>query len=148
LSKIILERETVEEVFNDVMFDVWRYAEKFRGDSKPATWIFGIARNKALNALRQQKGKDVVDIETTELESDARDNPHASTEQSELNEKIKGALRHLSSEHREVIELTFYQGFSYSEIASIVNCPVNTVKTRMFHARRTLRGLLEKIGLK
>ena len=73
--------------------------------------------------------------------------PQELAEQSELSESIRASLGRLSEEHKAVIELTFYQGFSYAEIADIVNCPVNTVKTRMFHARRQLRELLGKMGI-
>ncbi len=56
------------------------------------------------------------------------------------------AIGALSPEQRAVVELTFYRGFSYREVAEIVGCPVNTVKTRMFHARRRLSQLLPEFG--
>ncbi|MGH8864349.1 MAG: RNA polymerase sigma factor, partial [Burkholderiales bacterium] len=61
--------------------------------------------------------------------------------------ELMAALRQLSPEHRAVIELTFVEGFSYPQIASIVGCPENTVKTRMFHARRRLAQLLAHLEL-
>lgn len=144
LLKILSEKETAEEVLNDVMFEVWRSAANFKGQSKLATWVFGIAHNKAMNALRKTRGKEVLELE--EIES--QDNPQREIETCNLREKIKKALTHLSEEHRVVIELTFYQGFSYAEIAEVVGCPVNTVKTRMFHAKQKLQGILSKLGLK
>jgi RNA polymerase sigma-70 factor (ECF subfamily) len=60
---------------------------------------------------------------------------------------VRFALRALSPEHREVVELTFYQGLSYQEIAEIMQCPVNTVKTRMFYAKKKLQEGLEKEGI-
>ena len=59
---------------------------------------------------------------------------------------MRGALGRLSTDHRDVIELTFFQGLSYAEIADVVGCPENTVKTRMFHARKQLKGFLEAAG--
>ncbi len=148
LLKMLSEKATAEEVLNDVMFEVWRSAASFKGQSKLATWIFGIAHNKALNALRKTKGKEVLDFEEADEPIATQDNPQKNIEKSNLNEKIKKALTHLSEEHCAVIELTFYQGFSYTEIAEIVGCPVNTVKTRMFHAKRQLQGILNKMGLR
>lgn len=146
LTKLLSEQQTVEEVFNDVMFEVWRQAKTFRRESKVATWVFGIAHNLGLNAVRARRGT-VVDLEETDETQISDSSTQALAEQSNLTEKIRGAMMRLSNEHRAVIELTFYHGFSYAEIARIVNCPVNTVKTRMFHARRQLRELLSKIGL-
>ena len=59
---------------------------------------------------------------------------------------IRAGLSHLSTEHRQVMELTYYGGFSYQEISEIAGCPVNTVKTRMFHARRRLKILLPELA--
>ena len=60
---------------------------------------------------------------------------------------LKEAINHLSTEHREVVELTFFQGLNYKEIAQIAQCPENTVKTRMFHARKKLKPILESMGI-
>ena len=60
--------------------------------------------------------------------------------------QLSRALMSLSREHRAVIELTYYEGCSYREIAAILGCPVDTVKTRMFHARRHLKSLLADRG--
>jgi len=148
LLKLLSVQETVEEVFNDVMFEVWRQAGNFRRESKVATWVFGIAHNRALNARRGQDNRVIVDLEEANGVQTTVTSAEALAEQSNLVEKIRRAMIRLSEEHRVVIELTFYHGFSYAEIARIVNCPVNTVKTRMFHARRQLRELLSKMGLR
>ena len=147
LTKLLSQQQTVEESLNDVMFEVWRQAKNFRRESKVATWVFGMAHNIALNALRTQRARVVVDLEEADETVVAEASTHALVEQGNLMEKIRGAMMRLSDEHRVVIELTFYHGFSYAEIARIVNCPVNTVKTRMFHARSRLRELLSKMGL-
>ena len=136
----MLRAETdIEEVLDDVMLVVWKDAARFRGDARLSTWVFGIAYRKALNVMRSEKRyrkllDDSADIaETTGPVDDRR-------------EWIAVALARLSPDHRQVIELTYGGGFSYSEIAEIAGCPVNTVKTRMFHARRRLRMLLPQIA--
>jgi len=139
LRRIVASLPLVEEVIDDVMFVVWTDARKFRGQSAVSSWIFGIAYRKALTAIRRdmryQSGLD----RNTEPADVA-----ASTPQNL--EFIRAGLAALSADHRQVVELTYFCGFSYEEIASIANCPVNTVKTRMYHARRRLKVLLPRLA--
>jgi RNA polymerase sigma-70 factor (ECF subfamily) len=144
--------ETAEELTNDVLVEVWKSASRFRGDSRPSTWIFGIARHKALAALRK-RDLEAENLEATnEQQAAAAADPAPRADEQLLREalqqSVREALARLSPAHREVIELTFYHGFSCQEIAAIANCPVNTVKTRMFHARRRLQEILEARGIK
>jgi RNA polymerase sigma-70 factor, ECF subfamily len=145
LFKVTRRAEIVEEVLNDVMFVVWQKASRFDGRSRPSSWILGIAYRKALKALaRLPRGEagppepgDAVDCEGPEKSVVARETASV----------LGRALSELSAEQRAVVELTYYGGYSYGEIAVIVGCPVNTVKTRMFHARRRLREVLPRLGL-
>lgn len=142
LRRMLSDSLTAEELTDDVMVVVWRDARRFAHRSKLSTWIFGIAFRKAVNALRRQRRRP------REI---PMDNPPVHTlpdasQGVELDEWIGAALEHLSTDHRTVIELTFIQGFSYQEIAEIVDCPVNTVKTRMFHARRRLKTVLAALA--
>jgi RNA polymerase sigma-70 factor (ECF subfamily) len=104
-----------------------------------STWIFGIAYRKALTAIRSdhryQSGLD-RQTDTDALAGESRQH----------REWIQAGLLNLSPDHRQVLELTYYGGFSYQEIAEIAGCPVNTVKTRMFHARRRLKILLPALA--
>jgi RNA polymerase sigma-70 factor (ECF subfamily) len=140
LFRILNSRETAEEVANDVMLAVWKGANNFRGDSLPSTWIFGIARNRAYSRLSRRR-LDFGDGEEPESLVDKQDGMEETLIRKNL---IRHALKELSSEHREVVTLTFFSGLSYQEIAEIMNCPVNTVKTRMFHAKQRLRAILEQ----
>jgi RNA polymerase sigma-70 factor (ECF subfamily) len=163
LSRMLRQRELVDEALNDVMLVLWQNAERFDpGASRLSTWLFGIAHNKALKALQRSNR---YAAETTALESDeaedamepgsdqyrsAKAHPH-NPEQivmgRELGRALARALDHLSTEHRAVIELAFSEERSYQEIATITGCPVNTVKTRMFYARKALAQLLTNQGL-
>lgn len=138
LLRMLRSREAAEEAFNDVMHVVWKDASKFRGSSKVSTWIFGIARYKALSRLGKRELSTVDDPEEAVALVDEGQNPEGTVISRDL---IKRALECLSPEHREVIELTFYSGLSYQQIAEIMKCPVNTVKTRMFYARQHLQKL-------
>jgi RNA polymerase sigma-70 factor (ECF subfamily) len=144
--RLVSVTEAAEELTNDVLVEVWKKAGDFRGLSKVSTWIFGIAHHKAMNELRSRKPA-TLEIEAAANEADPGETPEESAAQVNLKEKIKRALQALSSEHREVMELTFTNGLSYQEISDIMQCPVNTVKTRMFYAKKQLQEILEKMGV-
>ena len=124
-----------EEVVNDIMLAVWRSAKQFRGDSRPSTWIFGIAYRQSLKRLSRRKLRTVPQLDVEQI----ADSAPGSVEQEQW---IRRALDTLPTSQRVAIELVFYLGLSYEEVATVTNCPVNTVKTRMFHARRKLREQL------
>ncbi len=128
----------VEEIIDDVMFVVWTDAKKFRGGSAVSSWIFGIAYRKALTALRKESRYQAP--LTNEVEEFAAKDAPVDLD------LLRSGLAQLSADHRQVVELTYFCGYSYQEIAEIADCPVNTVKTRMFHARRRLKLLLPKLA--
>jgi RNA polymerase sigma-70 factor (ECF subfamily) len=146
--KVTRRAELVEEVVNDVLLAVWQSAPRFDGRSRPSTWIFGIAYHKALKALaRAGERRAPGDDERAAAEPVDPDEPESLVARRELQSTLGRALAALSVEHRAVVELTYFYGCSYQEIAEIVGCPVNTVKTRMFHARRRLKELLPGLGV-
>jgi RNA polymerase sigma-70 factor (ECF subfamily) len=141
-----LERVThrpglVEELLDDTMLVVWKHAARFNGGSKVSTWIFAIAYRKALKALGRL---DEAAAETTE-QTCCAPGPEQCAGAHETQAQLLQALQSLTPEHRTVLELTYFQGLSCAEIAQVLDCPVATVKTRMFYARRRLRTLL--VGL-
>jgi RNA polymerase sigma-70 factor (ECF subfamily) len=151
LFKLTRRGDLVEEVLNDVMFAIWTSAARFDGRSRPSTWIFGIAYHKALKALSRQPttgtGGAGEDGEREAEEPATGEGPESLLARREVASTLGRALGELSPEHRAVVELTYYYELSYGEIAEIVGCPVNTVKTRMFHARRRLKELLPALGI-
>jgi RNA polymerase sigma factor (sigma-70 family) len=136
--------QLVDEVLNDTMLVVWRKAGTFNLRSKLSTWIIGIALRRSLKAL--ENVDDAIDFDLDAAASPVESGPEAQLLRQELRTQLSRALMSLSQEHRVVIELTYYEGCTYREIASIVGCPVDTVKTRMFHARRRLKSLLADRG--
>ncbi len=139
--------ELAQEGVNDVMLVVWRSSRAFGGRSTVSTWIMGIAYRKALKLLaasrRWTSRFSGVPFDELIERSDAS---AEHSDDGELRDLLDAALRHLSAEHRAVVELTYFYGCSYEEIAAISACPVNTVKTRMFHARAKLKKLLPDLG--
>jgi RNA polymerase sigma-70 factor (ECF subfamily) len=143
LFRMLSNIETAEELTSDVMVEVWKSAPRFRGESRVSTWMFGIARFKALSALRRHESEAVA-LEDVSEPSDPHETADMGLLRQSTSDQIQRALRTLSPDHRAVIELTFYEEFSYPEIAAILRCPINTVKTRMFHARKRLRDVLSR----
>ncbi len=135
LRRLLPNPATVEEVLDDVMLVVWKDARKFRGEAAVSSWIFGIAYRKALTAMRTERRYQAPFDRSADVSAVA-------AVSSQHDEWIRAAITQLSSDHRQVVELTYFGGFSYREIAEIAACPLNTVKTRMFHARRRLKVLL------
>ena len=141
LSKLIAQPDLIEEVLDDVMLVVWQNAASFGGVAKPSTWILGIAYHKALKA-RAKLPKPPVDLPPLAPEWRQANDPAELLQHQDLQCALTRALELLSPKQRMVVELTFHQGCSYQEIAAIMGCPVNTVKTRMWHARQSLAQAL------
>jgi RNA polymerase sigma factor (sigma-70 family) len=124
-------------VLDDTMMVVWQTAGNFRGSSKPSTWIFAIAYRKAHKAKLRWPDP----VEEPEYDNRVSEDPAPDDElhHQRLRAALMKAMDQLSPDHRAVVDLTYFHGMGYREIAEIVDCPVDTVKTRMFHARRRLK---------
>jgi len=144
VARILHQRDLAEEVVNDTMYAVWTGGARYAGRSRVSTWIFGIAYHKALKRLERERrtAADALD-EDFDVATDA--DPGSDADAAQLQRQLEAALAKLSPAHRSVVELTFLLEYSYEEAADIVGCPVNTVKTRMFHARARLRKLLSAV---
>lgn len=148
---IFLRDEAIaEEVAVEVMVAVWTGAKTFRGGSQVSTWIFGIARHKALDALRRVTRADQrsVPLETLLEQADPQGGPAAAAEQESMARFTQRALAALSAAHQEAIRLAYYEELTYEEMASVIGCPVNTVKSRLFKAKQQLKQSLERLGLR
>jgi RNA polymerase sigma factor (sigma-70 family) len=139
LSLLTQRRPIVEEALNDTMHAVWRRAHTYNGQSKVSTWIFAIAYRTACKALRQQ---DLPVEDPAEDQASEAPGPERQTAARQSQAALRRALASLSHEQRHVIILTYFHELPYGDIAHIMGCPVDTVKTRMFHGRRRLRALL------
>ena len=147
MHRVTRRLDLAQECVNDVMLVVWRNSGSFAHRSSVSTWLMGIGYRKALKSLESHRRWTdrfaSVDfdawIERTEPAAEHSDD-------ADLRDLLEEAMRHLSPEQRAVVELTYFYGCSYEEIAAIIACPVNTVKTRMFHARAKLKDLLPALG--
>jgi len=139
------DADTAEELFVEVMFEVWKNAASFAGKAKPSTWIFGIAHNKAMTALRKKPWR-MISLSNTDYNPRGSHSVDAEEDKDRRGQCLRQAIDILSPKHREVVHL-YLQDFSLKEIAVIVGCNEETVKTRMFYARRQLKMKLSQLGL-
>jgi len=138
LSRFTRRYENVEEIINDTFMVVWQNANEFRRASQVSTWIIGIAYRTALKSFRRQKnhaGASSLDDVCPEQSVDP-------TIETEMHDWLQQGLGRLPIEQRLTMELAYHMGHSLEEIAAITDCPVGTVKARMFHAREKLRQYL------
>jgi RNA polymerase sigma factor (sigma-70 family) len=146
--RLLNQPELIDEVINDTLLIVWQRAQDFDPSKCFSTWLFGIAHHKALHVLehcthhtRTSLLRITPETEEHEVPSEA-DTPEEALLHEDLQRMVQSALDSLSPEHRAVVDLTYYHGFSGAEIAEITACPVTTIKTRMFHSLKRLAEVL------
>jgi RNA polymerase sigma-70 factor, ECF subfamily len=142
LTRLTRRYDIAEEVINDTFWVVWRNAKSFRGESQPSTWILGIAYRKARSAFRASARLTAKNLAVAS-EPLTAETPSGTEE---LRDWLGQALAQIPAEQRMAVELCYELGYSCEEIAAIMNCPVNTVKTRLFHARAKLQKLLPQLA--
>lgn len=144
--RMVKNPQLTEEIVGDTMFSIWQKAGAFEGRSRVSTWIFGVAYRRALKALQKDKRhRQQLDFDEDAMETyadtDPESNPETSIGTEMFRQHLERGIEKLSIHHQSVMRLSA-MGYSYHEIADIIGCPQNTVKTRMFHARRQLKMLL------
>jgi RNA polymerase sigma-70 factor (ECF subfamily) len=144
--RLVRDESVAEDLISEVFLDVWRQAGRFEGRSAVPTWLLAIARFKALTALRRKPDEE-LDEEAAEAIEDQSDDPEVVLAKKDKGAVIRKCLAGLSAEHREIIDLVYYHEKSVEEVAGIVGIPENTVKTRMFYARKRLAELLKAAGI-
>jgi RNA polymerase sigma-70 factor, ECF subfamily len=136
----------VQSVVVEVMFEVWRAAPKFAGNSQVLTWVLGIARHKLLDAARKNSSAhlhdDIADFEDSLADESPTVLEQLATQQQA--EWITFCMAKLPAEQRESLHLLLVEGMSIQDIAVVQRCPNGTVKTRVFHAKAKLKHCLAK----
>jgi RNA polymerase sigma-70 factor, ECF subfamily len=134
--------ELTAEITNDTLWAIWRCAPSFKGSSRVSTWIMGIAYHIGLKALHSSRRREAHE----EPMRDFIEAAHEPWSDGNDREWVGAALVQLAEEQRTVLELFYRFGHSCEEIAEMVDCPANTVKTRMYHGRRKMRRLLPRLA--
>jgi RNA polymerase sigma-70 factor (ECF subfamily) len=146
IEHLIRNSSVAEDLVSDVFLDAWRHASRFEAKARLSTWLLAIARYKALSELRR-RSHEQLDEHTTASIEDPADSPEITMQKTVHSAIIRKCLAQLSSAHREVTNLVYYQDKSIEEVAEIVGVPTSTIKTRMFYARRQLAKLLREEGV-
>ena len=128
------------DVMQETFLEIWRAAGRFEGRSAPRTWMFGIARNKAVDRMR--RGSREVVSEPDERLPDTAPNPESVAVAASDAARLRSCLEKLSHTHRSAIHLAFWRELPYGEIAELEGVPVGTIKTRILHAKRLLMHCL------
>ena len=146
LLRLVKDASHAEDLVSDVFLEVWRHAETFQCRSQVSTWLMGIARHKALSALRRHT-TEPLDEAAAALIEDPADNPEVALAKHETAEILRSCLVELSAAHREIIDLVYYHEKTIEEVAEMIGVPQNTVKTRMFYARKRIAELMAAKGV-
>jgi RNA polymerase sigma-70 factor, ECF subfamily len=144
--RLIKDETAAEDLVSEVFFDVWRQADRFKVQSQVSTWLLGIARHKAISALRRRSDEQ-LDEHVASAIADPADDPETVVRNEDRGAVVQACLARLSAAHREVVDLVYYHEKSVDEVAQIVGIPASTVKTRMFYARKQMAKLLAAGGI-
>jgi RNA polymerase sigma-70 factor, ECF subfamily len=144
--RLVRDEMAAEDTISEVFLDVWRQAGRFEGRSSVTTWLLAMARNKAWSALRKRR-EIGVEEGVAEAMEDESDDPELVAQKADKGAAMRRCIDRLTPDHREVIDLVYYHEISLEEAAVILDIPENTVKTRLFHARKNLSELLKDAGI-
>ena len=144
--RFVRDESSAEDMVSEVFFDVWRQANRFERRCQVSTWLLAIARNKALSNLRRRSNEQ-LDEEVAEFIEDPSDNPEVTMQKQERSAILRSCLDQLSAAHREIIDLVYYHERTIEEVSDVIGVPVNTVKTRMFYARKRIAEMMSAQGI-
>ncbi len=158
VGSYVHDYQEVQDVTQEAFIKAYRAMGQFRGDSAFYTWLYRIAINTAKNHL-VSKGRrppdtdvDVYDAESYEGSFPLKDleTPENNLQKSQVEDAIFGVIKNLPDELRTAVTLREFDGLSYEEIAQVMDCPVGTVRSRIFRAReaidRVVKPLLSRAG--
>ena len=146
VSRFLRDPEEIEDVVQESFLKAYRALPRFRGDSAFYTWLYRIAINTSKNFLEAKTRRpSAVDIDSKDAEAMAgadqlrnSENPENVLRRDELKAMIKIAIDELPNELRSAVTLREFDGLSYEQIAEVMECPVGTVRSRIFRARESI----------
>lgn len=138
----LADPQEAADIVHEAMLEVWRKADRFKGKSSVKSWMFSIARNKAIDRNRKG-GRSVLGEVDTEI-PDESPNPEQVMEAFQDAERVRACIEGLNENQKSAIHLAFYEDFSYSQIAEMEDRPVGTVKTRIMAAKAALLRCLQR----
>ena len=140
---VVGNRDIVDDVLQDIFIKVYRGMPRFRADAKLSTWIYRIARNEAINAVKRPQiaGDSVDDVVIAASE---HERPDAQYQRSEQQKQLEGYLGQLDESYRIALELRYLGEKSYAEIAETMDLPLGTVKTYIHRGKAELKRVMSK----
>jgi RNA polymerase sigma-70 factor, ECF subfamily len=144
--RIVRDAALAEDAVSEAFIDVWQHAGRYEGRASVSSWLLGIARHRALDAARRRPTES-LECEAAQNAVDPARDPETELGWKDTGAVVRGALAALSREHAEIIDLVYYQEKSIREIVEILGIPENTVKTRMFYARKRVAALVAAEGI-
>lgn len=158
IARMVRDTDLVEDIAQETFIRAYRALPKFRGDSAFYTWLYRIAVNTAKKALMQLKRDPLVsetalagaadeDDETSRVENELTDGetPESVLASRQIANTVNDAIEALSDDLRQAITLREIEGLSYEEIAEMMNCPIGTVRSRIFRAREAISQRLRPL---
>lgn len=144
VRRLAARREEVEDLVQETFVEAWKSLPKFRGQSAPGTWLHRVAVNTCVRHLRKRPlDEEPLDEDSAGEESDRAASPDEALLQTDLKDHVSAALDRLPVHARQVVVLHELEGMTFREVAKALGIPVGTAKSRLFHALRKLRELLE-----
>ncbi len=141
-----------QDIAQEAFVKAYRSIDKFRGDSSFYTWIYRIAINTAKNYFSNKSrgaevyNEDILDNALSDLSMDS-ENPETLLEADELKDAVMEAFQNLPDDIRSTLSLREYDGLSYEEIAKVQNCPIGTVRSRIFKGREIINETFSRLGM-
>ena len=158
IGRMVRDVDLVQDIAQETFIRAYRALPQFRGESAFYTWLYRIAVNTAKKALVDMKRDPVVteiasrsrgddDDETSRVENELSDGetPEAVLASKEIAAAVNAAIEALSDELRQAVTLREIEGLSYEEIAEVMNCPIGTVRSRIFRAREAIAARLRPL---
>ncbi|MCG6659091.1 sigma-70 family RNA polymerase sigma factor [Halomonas campisalis] len=136
---------TANDLLNDTMLEVWRSAGRFQGRARVTTWLLSIAHHKVLDLWRQQGRRQSTELDETMIDESPGADVEAVTLAVRDKERLAQCMARLSTEHREILHLVFFEELNYEEIGQIIGIPEGTVKSRVHHAKKLLKQHLTNL---
>ena len=137
------DSDDVEDVVQMVYVKVYRGLDKFRGDSKFSTWLYQIARNEAINAVKKRR-LDTIPVEELVVAAPEQDSPEAAFRRTAAADELGAAMARIDERYREVLELRYMGERSYEEISEMTGLPIGTVKTYIHRGKAALKSVMTR----
>lgn len=140
--KIVNNHSDAAEALNEVMFEVWNKSSSFESRSKVTTWLFSITHHKTIDLIRKKSRYDYSETMDLDRFDDNKASLSAALSMACDAQHVRACVSSLPVIHRQVIHLVFFEGFSYSEVSAVLDIPTGTVKTRVMHAKDSLKKMM------